>query len=90
ASSSVSDPEIRIRSVQKERVFIINIRNVMQKRVPVMEDGLPETSKHESGHGYGLKNIRSIAVKYRGDIEIRQEEKDGKPYFIINIMLMGN
>lgn len=90
ASALVSDPEIRIRSVQKERVFIINIRNIVSKKVPIMEDGLPETSKHESGHGYGLKNIRSIAAKYRGDIEIRQEEKDGKPYFIINIMLMGS
>ena len=90
ASSAVSDPEIRIRSVQKERVFIINIRNIVSKRVPIMEDGLPETSKYESGHGYGIKNIRSIAAKYRGDIEIRQEEKNGKPYFIINIMLMGS
>ncbi|MCR5746389.1 MAG: GHKL domain-containing protein [Lachnospiraceae bacterium] len=90
ASSSVSDPEIRIRSVQKERVFIINIRNTVAKKVLIMEDGLPETSKNESGHGYGLKNIRSIASKYRGDIEIRQEENDGKLYFIINIMLMGN
>ena len=89
ASSSVSDPKVMIRSLQKERVFIINIRNIVSGRVPVMENGLPETSKHESGHGYGLKNIRSIAAKYRGDIEIRQEEKDGRLYFITNVMLMG-
>ena len=89
ASSSVSDPKVMIRSLQKERVFIINIRNIVSERVPVMDNGLPETSKHESGHGYGLKNIRSIAAKYRGDIEIRQEEKDGRLYFIINVMLMG-
>jgi len=89
ASFSVSTPKIMIRSLQKERVFIINIRNIALGRVPIMEDGLPETQKHESGHGYGLKNIRSIAAKYRGDIEIRQEEKDGRVYFIINIMLIG-
>ncbi len=89
ASSAVSSPKIMIRSLQKERVFIINIKNIMSERVPIMEDGLPETQKHESGHGYGLKNIRSIAAKYRGDIEIRQEEQEGALYFIINIMLMG-
>ena len=89
ASFAVPHPEIRIRSFQKERVFIVNIRNVSSGRVFITEEGLPETQKHESGHGYGLKNIRSIAAKYRGDIEIRQEERDGKPYFIINIMLMG-
>ena len=89
ASSSVSDPQISIKSVQKERVFIINVRNIIQRRVYITEDGLPETSKRESGHRYGLKNIRNIAAKYKGDIEIRQEEKDGKLYFILNIMLMG-
>ncbi len=89
ASASVADPKVIIRSIQREQVFIINIRNIVSGRVLIMENGLPETSKHESGHGYGLKNIRNIAAKYRGDIEIRQEEKDGKLYFIINIMLMG-
>ena len=89
ASCLVSEPEIRIRSLQKERVYIIHIRNVVSGRAFITEEGLPETSKHESGHGYGLKNIRSIAAKYKGDIEIRQEEKDGKLYFIINIMLLG-
>jgi hypothetical protein len=51
----VSDPEIRIKSVQKERVFIINVRNIIQGRVYITEDGLPETSKHafrvETGEG---------------------------------------
>ena len=89
ASSSVSNPEICIKSVQREKVFIINVRNIVSGKVLITEEGLPETSKRESGHGYGLKNIRSIAVKYKGDIEIRQEEMDGRPYFIINIMLMG-
>ena len=90
ASSPISDPKIRIKSVQKERVFIINIMNRASKRVLITEEGLPVTTKRESGHGYGLKNIRSIAAKYRGDIEIRQEEKDGRFCFIINIMLMGS
>lgn len=89
ASSRVTDPEISIRSVQRERVFIINIRNAAPGRQAINGSELPETTKRESGHGYGLKNIRSIAARYRGDIEIRQEEQDGKLFFIINIMLAG-
>ncbi|MCR5107237.1 MAG: GHKL domain-containing protein [Lachnospiraceae bacterium] len=89
ASSRVPFPKIMIRSLQNERVFIINIKNIMSEKVSIMEDGLPVTQKHESGHGYGLKNIRSIAAKYSGDIEIRQEEQEGDLYFIINIMLIG-
>lgn len=89
ASFRVTDPEISIRSVQRERVFIINIRNAAPGRQAINGSELPETTKRESGHGYGLKNIRSIAARYRGDIEIRQEEQDGKLFFIINIMLAG-
>lgn len=89
ASASVPEPEISIRSVQRERVFIINIRNAAPGRQAINGSELPETTKRESGHGYGLKNIRSIAARYRGDIEIRQEEQDGKLFFIINIMLAG-
>ena len=41
------------------------------------------------GNDKCAKNIRNIAQKYKGDIEIRQEESDGRFYFILNIMLMG-
>ena len=81
--------EISIKSVVRERFLIINVRNTVYKKAVMNDDGLPETSKGVSGHGYGLKNIRNIAQKYKGDIEIRQEESDGRFYFILNIMLMG-
>lgn len=90
ASDFIPDPVITIKSVQKERVFIINVRNRVSGKVVINENSLPETSKREPGHGYGLKNIRSIAGKYRGDIEIRQEEAEGTLFFVLNIMLMGN
>ena len=90
ATAEVAEPVIRVKSVLKERVFIINVRNTIDYKVPVNDEGLPNSSKHGSGHGYGLKNIRSVAGKYRGDIEIRQEEPDGRLNFILNIMLMGN
>ena len=41
-----------------------------------------ETTKDEDGHGYGLKQIKSIVEKYDGMIDI--EEENGM--FIVNIM----
>ena len=89
ASETVADPQIRIKSVHKEQVFLIHVRNKISDKVTLKEDGLPKTNKREAGHGYGLKNIKSIARKYKGDIEIRQEESDGADFFVLNIMLVG-
>lgn len=51
---------------------MIEIRNSFAKALQWnAESGLPVTSKAEKdGHGYGLSNIRAIARKYSGDIEI--------------------
>ena len=69
-------------------MFIINIKNRISDRIYIGEDGLPETTKNEKGHGYGLKNIVNVARKYKGDLEIRQEERQGKLYFILNVMMV--
>ena len=89
AADCVSDPVIRIKSVIRDRIFIINVRNKTSHKSELNCEGLPETTKNDSGHGLGLKNIRSIARKYNGDIEIRQEECERELWFILNIMLMG-
>ena len=89
ASKCVPDAKIMIKSVTREHTFIINIKNKTDKRVKMNEDGLVDSTKKDTGHGYGLKNIRSIAGKYKGDIEIRQEEIDGELFFILNVMMMG-
>ncbi len=89
ASKGVHDAKIMIKSVTREHTFIINIKNKTDKKVKMNEDGLVDSTKKDTGHGYGLKNIRSIAGKYKGDIEIRQEELNGELFFILNVMMMG-
>ncbi len=89
AAQKTESPKIMISSVLKERFFIIRVRNTIRQKVLINEDGLSDSTKPESGHGYGLKNIRSIAQKYQGDLEILQEESDGILFFILNIMLLG-
>ena len=89
STEGVDKPEIMITSVVRERFFIISIRNAISAKVQLNESGIPDTTKTDPGHGYGLKNIRSIAQRYKGEIEIRQEETDGKLFFVLNIMMMG-
>ena len=67
---------------------MLEIKNSICKRVEVdKETGLPETTKEDkASHGYGLSNIRKVAQKYCGDIDIRQDEKS----FMLTVMLIVN
>ena len=90
ASVSAQDPAVKLTSVIRDNTFIISLKNHIDSKVYIdPEEELPVSSKKEDGHGYGLKNIRTIARKYRGDIEIRQEaDKDGY-IFVLNVMFIG-
>ena len=89
AAKKIDSPSIRIVSIIREKFFIISIKNTADEKKMVLDDGIPHTTKTETGHGYGLKNIKSIAQKYNGDLEIRKENEEGKIFFVLNVMLMG-
>ena len=61
---------------------IITVKNSIDESVLEINPDLT-TTKKETGHGLGIKQIRAIIEKYNGDIDIY--EKDG--CFIISIML---
>ena len=83
---------IYIRSYQKKNAYIIEISNSYSGVLQWNEQsGLLLTMKEKTdgqgygqSHGYGLSNIRRIARKYCGDIDIMQA--DGE--FRLNVMLM--
>ena len=89
ASKDVPGAAICIKSISRDRMLLINIKNRITDRLELNEEGLIDSTKKQGGHGYGLKNIRNIAGKYKGDIEIHQEETNGEMFFVLNIMLMG-
>ena len=89
ASKGTAGAAIQIKSVTRGRVFMINIRNTAEKECALGPEGLPTTTKHDAGHGFGLKNIRTVARKYNGDIEIRFEKDSDRLFFVLNIMLIG-
>lgn len=77
---------ISIVSYRRNNAFMIEIRNSFVGNLQWdAERGLPVTSKEKAdGHGYGLMNIRRVAGKYAGDIDIVL--KDGE--FRLSVMLM--
>ena len=89
ASGVYVNPCVKVKSVIHDNVFIINVRNCTSRKIMMTEEGIPITTKKTQGHGYGLKNIRSIAGKYKGDIEIRQENIGDGYEFVLNVMLVG-
>ena len=78
--------QISIEAYRRNNAYIIEVCNSFTGHLQWdMENGLPITSKEKTdGHGYGLLNIRRVAQKYVGDIDIAF--RDGT--FCLCIMLM--
>ena len=82
-----STESISVISYRRNNAYMIEVKNSFKGNLEWDgENGLPITSKKEKEcHGYGLPNIRRIAWKYSGDIDI--ELRDGE--FCLCIMLMA-
>ena len=80
------NPYVFISAYRKKNAYMLEFTNCTTKKVYIDEEtGLPETTKKDkSGHGFGLINIRKMAQKYYGDIDISQDENR----FILTVMLM--
>ena len=80
------NPYVSITAYRKKNAYMLEVSNCIKKRVDIdNETGLPEsTKKDKSNHGFGLANIRKVAQKYYGDIDISQDENS----FTLMVMLM--
>jgi len=66
--SKVSEPEKRVISLKAARhgeMVVLHVENFFEETL-TMVDGLPQTTKKGSGHGFGLRSIQQIAEKYEG------------------------
>lgn len=86
AAGQTKEGYIKIVSSQRRNVYLIEVENNFIRELMFdSKSGLPETTKQETAiHGMGLKNIRRVAEKYYGTIEIEVKEKR----FFLTIMLM--
>ena len=66
---------------------MMEFRNRMDGSVDMdTESGLPVTAKPDgTGHGFGLFNIRKVAQKYKGELDIGVENS----IFRLSVMLLG-
>lgn len=83
---SEEQPYISVLSYQKKHAWILEIRNPFNGELCWdAENALPLTSKEKAdSHGYGLVNIRRIAGKYFGDLDVVCH--DGE--FCLSVLLM--
>lgn len=81
-------PHILLLSHCVKNMYIIEVSNPYQGELYVdTASGLPDSAKIGDGHGFGLANIRHVARKYYGDMEIGKEVREGESYCVLRVML---
>ena len=73
--SKVTDPEKRVialKAVARGEMVILHVENAFAQTLN-MVDGMPQTTKKGSGHGFGLRSIQNIAEKYGGVATVNAE-----------------
>lgn len=73
----VQDRSVKIVTFLRENVYIIEVENSFQHKIVMdRESQLPVTTKGDKvSHGFGLHNIRRVAQKYHGDIEVEVQDQ---------------
>lgn len=86
AARTCDIPYVKIRSWRRRKAFMIEVENSFSGTLKTTGDGeLPQSTKQdEEQHGFGLANIRRVAQKYYGDVDIVQEGERVR----LNVMLM--
>ena len=81
------NPYVSVSAYRKKNAYMLELTNCVCKSVEIDDEtGVPETTKKDKGsHGFGLANIRKVAQKYYGDIDISQDENS----FTLTVMLMA-
>ena len=81
-------PYIFVSSYRAKNMYIIEIANdYAGELVTDPQSGLPLSAKSGMGHGFGLANIRRVAQKYLGDIEIGKEKYSDRDCFVLRVMM---
>lgn len=79
---------ISVSSHRTKNMYIIEIANNYAGELVIdPQSGLPFSSKSGEGHGFGLANIRRVARKYLGDMEIGKAIYEGRECCVLRVML---
>ena len=64
---------ISLKSNVRGRMVVLQVENTYGGALTIVE-GLPRTTKSESGHGFGTRSIQRIAEKHGGSMSVRGED----------------
>ncbi len=67
-----SNRMISLKSNVRGDLAVLQIENTYEGEMRIV-DGLPRTTKQQSGHGFGLRSIQRIAEKHGGGMSVRAE-----------------
>lgn len=68
---------VRVGARRSGNAYLITVSNSFAGKLAIGENELPVSgSNNRNGHGFGMQNMKLIAQKYYGDIEI--EQRDGE------------
>lgn len=83
-----NEAHVSLVSTHRKNMYIIEVANSYRGKLDTdPKSGLPRTCKPGEGHGFGLANIRHVARKYLGDIEIGKELHEGRECCVLHVML---
>ena len=76
AAENSNEKKVMVSSAMKNQIYFIDVKNSFDGVLDIDEDtGLPPTTKAKSeGHGYGMRNVKKVAEKYYGAVEIKPED----------------
>lgn len=74
---------LQITIFEKEHYYIISVKNSIEKSVLDKNPHLKTTKGDKRAHGHGLKIVKSITAKYRGNISFTENASN----FVVSIML---
>lgn len=77
------DRKMSVKLYQKGSYYFISVKNNILTSVL---EGNPQLKSHKNDkvyHGHGIKNVRHIVRKYKGSVDISEQDNE----FIVNIML---
>lgn len=72
---------IFLKLMYEDDKMILSVRNPVQDKVEVVDNIVQK--EHETGHGIGLLNVKSVVEQYDGDLVLACDEKEFKAVVII-------
>ncbi len=66
---------IDVNAYVNQNSFVLCIKNPVKSDIKIVDNSIKTTKNDSENHGIGLKNIKSVAKKYSGNVELLCENK---------------